>query len=310
MKIFLMILLILIIIYLITTYMMFILISKKTAKELLPMSKNVEKALLPYKTIREKGVAWINNKPKEDIMIKSKDNLDLHAILIEHKKPNAIMIELHGYRSTANRDLFPSCHEYYKLGYSLLIPDMRCCGLSEGKYITFGIKESKDLLEWIKYCNKRFPNTQIILAGISMGASTILMTLDDLNLRNNVKLVLVDSAYNDPIEEINYCIKTYFHLNGKLFIKMINNWCKWIAHFNLKDKNVLKSIKDIQIPILWIHGLNDSFVPYENSKVSFNYYNGPKELLLIDNAEHGMSYLIEPDKYVKTVKDFMERNKV
>ena len=77
-------------------------------------------------------------------------------------KSKGIIIEAHGYRSSAMRDLFASCHEYYKLGYSLLLIDHRTSNESEGKYITFGIKECKDIINWIKFINKKYPKSNII----------------------------------------------------------------------------------------------------------------------------------------------------
>ena len=50
--------------------------------------------------------------------------------------------------------------------------DQRAHGLSEGKTITFGIKERLDCLCWVEYLVERFgKETQILLTGISMGAN-------------------------------------------------------------------------------------------------------------------------------------------
>ena len=54
--------------------------------------------------------------------------------------------------------------------------DQRAAGESEGKYIGFGVLESRDCCLWAQYIAKRFgPDQKIILAGLSMGASTVLM---------------------------------------------------------------------------------------------------------------------------------------
>ena len=199
MKICLIVLLIITILYLLLTYIMFLLISKKTKTNFLPMNKSVVKSIEPYKDTFNKGNSWIEDKYKnneiKDIYIKSKDDLKLHAIFIENKKNKGIVVETHGYRSEPQRDLIASCHEYYNMGYSLLLIDSRACGKSEGKYITFGIKESEDLINWIKYLNKTYQDTPIILAGVSMGATTILMSLKDIKKNMNVKCVISDCAY-------------------------------------------------------------------------------------------------------------------
>ncbi len=256
MKIFLIVFLIIIIIYLLVTFIMFLLVSKKFNNELLPMSKGLNEILKPYQSIIDKGSKWVSDKiindETSDLYIKSKDGLKLHGLFIENKKSKGIILEVHGYRSTCERDLYASCHEYYKMGYSILLIDNRTSNLSEGSYITFGIRESEDIICWIKYLNEKYPKQNIILAGISMGASTILMSLKDVKDENNVKCCLVDSGYISAYDEVLYCIKHYFHINGKIFIHMINMWCKLIAKYSLDEKNTVSCMEKSNIPILFV----------------------------------------------------------
>ena len=305
------ILIIIFLLYLLLTYFMFVLISKKTNNNFLPMHKAVLKTLEPYTKQIEKGNKWVEDKYKnnevKDVYITSNDGLKLHAILIEHPNSKGIIIETHGYRSIASRDLYPSCFNYYDMGYSLLITDNRSCNLSEGKYITFGIKESEDVINWVKYVNKKFPNQHIILAGISMGASSILMSLEKVTNKMNVTHAVVDCGYISPYEEVLYCIKHFFHLNGKPFICMINTWCKLIAKFSLKEKDTISSLSKVKIPILFIHGKDDDFVLPSNSERNYDEYKGPKELVLFDNTTHGLSYLVDSKKYIKSIKEFISK---
>lgn len=306
MRIFLLVIIILILVYLISTYLMFILVSRKLNNDILPMTKAVYKAVEPYLDIIKIGNDWMNNKYKnkeiKDVFIKSFDNLKLHGILLENKKSKGIIIEAHGYRSTAQSDLYTSVFEYYNMGYSLLLIDNRCCNMSEGKYITFGIKESDDIISWIKYINKKYPKQDIILAGISMGATSILMSLGSIKKSMRVKKIMVDSGYISPYDEVVYCINHYFHIPGKLFVNMIDIWCRVFGKFSLKDKDTITSISNSKIPILFIHGLDDDFVLPINSKLNYEKYDGDKELVLFKGASHGLSYLVDSKKYIKIIK--------
>lgn len=290
---------------------MFLLICKKSTENILPMAKFVAKTLEPYQGILKKGNDWVeakkNNNQVEDIYIKSFDGLKLHAIFIERSDSKGIFIECHGYRSTASRDLYASCSEYYNMGYSLLVVDNRTCDKSDGKYITFGVNESKDVVSWIKYLNVRFPAKSIVLAGVSMGATTVLMALKDISKKMNVKCVIADCGYVSPYDEVLYCIKHYFHINGKLFIDMINLWCKMIAKFSLKEISTILAIKNTKIPILFIHGLDDDFVLPENSRINYSEYGGKKEIQLFENASHGISYLVDSKRYMKIVKNILSK---
>ena len=309
MRIFFIVIISLIILYLLFTYFFFILISRKLSKKILPMSKFVEESVRPYKDIVLVGNDWIKEKYKnkeiKDVYIKSFDNLKLHGIFIENKKSKGIIIEAHGYRSTAENDLFASCHEYFKMGYSLLLIDQRTSNKSEGKYITFGIKESKDIINWIKFVNSKYPKKKVVLAGISMGASSVLMSLKYITKEMNIKCVLVDSGYISPYDEVLYCFKHYFHINGKIFIGMINIWCKLFAKFSLKEENTIECISKSKLPILFVHGSCDDFVPVENTKTNYEKYNGSKEMVLFEKATHGIGYLTNPKKYLEYVKKYI-----
>ena len=311
MRTFIIILSVIIIIYLIFTYIMFFIVSRRVKKNFTPMEKAVRKTLKPFKDLINTGNKWIKEKEKnkqiKDVFLKSKEDLKLHAMFIENKENKGIFIEIPGYRSTPMRDLYPSCYEYYDMGYSLLLIDNRSSGSSEGKYITFGMRESEDLIRWIKYINKKYPDLNIILGGVSMGASTIMMSMNRIKDDMNVKKIIVDCGYISAYEEVKYCIKHYFHIPSFPFIKMVNIWCKLIAKFDLEEKNTIRSMRKSNIPVLFIHGEEDDFVPTYNSKVNYKNYNGPKKLLLFKKASHGISYLVEPNKYIEAVKDFVNK---
>ena len=296
----------LIILYLLTTYIMFIMISRKFNNyPIKTISKNIEEALKPYNKLIEKGVKWVSKQDKEDIYIKSFDDLSLHAIFIEKKNAKGVFIEVHGYRSVASRDIYPSCYHYYDMGYSLLIIDQRTSNKSEGKYLTFGINESKDIISWIKYINNRFNKLPIVLAGVSMGASTIMLSADKIKPTMNVKAILADCGFVSPSEEIKYALKHFFHVNGSIFIFMINIWCKLIGKFDIYSNNTIDSLKNIKIPLLLVHGKDDDLIPSYNSINNYESYEGIKKLVLFDNASHGMSYLVDSKKYIKSIKDII-----
>ncbi len=301
------------VIYLLSSYIMFLVISKKYKGKLnLIMLDAVNKSIAPYKDKFEDGKFWINKKIKsgetESIFIKSEDNLKLHGLFISNKNSKGIIILFPGYRGTVEVDLYPSCRNYYDLGYSILLVDQRACGKSEGKYITFGVKESIDVACWCKYINRRFKSKPIILGGISMGATSILMSLKYINKDMNVKGLIADSGFIFPYDEVLYCINYYFHLDGRIFIGMINMWCMLFAKFSLKERNVICSLKNTSLPILLIHGEDDDFVPIKNSKIMYDNYDGEKKLITFSNASHGISYLVDSKRYLKEIKMFLDKN--
>ena len=295
------IIIILIIIYLISTYIMFLLCSRKIEVMHKVIDKKIGFELSKYDSLIQKGLDWMEKTPKKDIYLKTKDNKKIHAIYIDNPKSNAVLILCHGYRSTAKRDVYPSCYNYYKLGLSLLIVDHRTSNLSEGKYITFGNKEAEDLKLWINYIYKKKKN--ILLGGVSMGATISLL------LANNkkVKGIIADSAYQNAYEEVGYVVQRSFYMPKRLVMPMINTYFKIITKTNLKKIDTIEVLKESKVPVFFIHGLDDQFVPVNNSLHNYDSYTGEKKILLVENANHGMGYLVEPEKYIRELKKFISK---
>ena len=143
-----------------------------------------------YTPHREKMLQNINRlieEPYERITVRSHDGLKLVGKYYAGPEGAPLVLFFHGYRSTAERDASGGFWYCRERGYSLLMVDQRALGESEGRSITFGIKERQDCLTWVNEVVRRFgPDIKILLAGISMGASTVLMAAE-LPLPENVR---------------------------------------------------------------------------------------------------------------------------
>lgn len=284
---------------------MFILIFKSSMSiAFKKIDKNIEEALKPFKDVYDKANKWFSKQDTKKLHIKSFDNLNLSALYVKNKKNKGLIILAHGYRSNIRRDLYASCSEYYKMGYSLLLVNLRGCE-SEGKYITFGVKESRDINSWIDYMNKEYKYEKIILGGISLGASSILMVNND-----HVRAIISDSPFASAYDELNYVIKHYFHLPAFIFMPMINLYAKFFADADINKANVVDNINKINVPILFIHGLSDEFIPHVNTILLYTRYKKDKDILLIKDSDHGMGYLVDRDAYINKIKSFIKVNKI
>ena len=114
----------------------FIIVSGKNALFKI-IDKQIEKMLIPYKDIYEEGMNFFNKIKKKELHIKSYDGTDLYGSFIENKKSKYVLILCHGYRSTKERDIIAGIQNYYNWGLSVLAVDMRGCGKSKSKHITF-----------------------------------------------------------------------------------------------------------------------------------------------------------------------------
>lgn len=280
---------------------------------------------------------WFNEQNAQEIYITSTDGLKLAGYNFPSKNPIGTIILLHGYHSEPIREYSALIHFYHDLGYNLVIPIQRTHGdkngfHSEGKYITFGVKERYDLRDWILKANQIYGDENpLFLQGISMGCATTVMTLG-LELPSNIKGVIADCGYTVPREIIWKVLKNDMKIpTASLIIKIGNFLTNKLAGFDMEEYSTFDAInfnknRINQIPILFIHGTKDEFVPIEMTEKNFaaclvtlyndmdgsvKVINNPQQekyrLVEIPNAAHAVENLSDPEKYRAEVKNFLDQ---
>ena len=240
----------------------------------------------------------------ESVEITSFDGIKLKGKYYHFNDNAPIEIIFHGYRSNPINDCGGGFFLTKQYGCNVLLPDHRGHGESEGKVITFGIKERYDCLEWVKYLVKRFGDVKIIISGVSMGASTVLMA-SDLDLPENVKGIIADCGYSSP-KEIILQESAKMGFPEKLSEPFIKLSAKIMAGFDWEETSAVKTVRNSKVPVLIIHGEDDRFVPCSMGYQIYDACAGPKKLLTVKEAGHGLSYLIEPEQYKSAVNDFKD----
>jgi fermentation-respiration switch protein FrsA (DUF1100 family) len=148
-------------------------------------------------------------------------------------------------------------------------------------------------------------DVKIILTGISMGAATVLMA-NDQNLPENVIGILADCGYNSPKEIIKKVIETDLKLPANLLYPFVKLGAKIFGGFDLEETSPLEAVKQSRIPTIFIHGETDTFVPCYMSEENHEACTAPKKLITFPDAGHGLSFLIDKERYLKELKAFAE----
>ncbi len=266
-----------------------------------PINAHLEK----YKDIISKGIVFINSEPYREVFISSFDGKKLAAKYFYYGKDKSIIL-MHGYRSSASRDFSCAVGMYKAFGFNVLLCDQRSHGKSEGILITFGIKESYDVKLWADFLTEKFSQKNIVLGGMSMGSSTVLLSLDH-KLPDTVKAVIADCGFTSAREIIEIVGKRKFKINPRPILPLLNLYCLVFGRFSLFSKTCVDTVKSAKIPVLLIHGKDDGFVPFEMSQQIYNANKNIK-LLLVDGADHGLSYLIDRKMVEGTIKEFLKNN--
>lgn len=241
------------------------------------------------------------------ITIRSRDGLTLvgHWYPAENAKRTVICV--HGWHGSWYRDFGSSSEYFHSLGCNMLYVEQRCHGESEGEFISYGIKERYDVLEWLKVAKRLGGELPIYLSGISMGATTVLMASEFLK-EGEVAGITADCGFTSPHDIVKKCVQEAMHTSGGITMNAVNTVCRIHGGFSLKDVSAAEAVRHSVTPTVFFHGENDGFVPCEMSRVNFDSCAAEKEIYTFPNADHGMSYLVDTPRYQAIIEEFFTKH--
>ena len=264
-------------------------------------SKHME----PFREKTKRLIDGIKAVPFEKISITSHDGLKLYGRYYEKSENAPLVIQFHGYKSTPYRDFAGGYKIVSDLGLNVIHVEQRSHETSEGKTISFGILEKRDCLAWIDYARTRFgEDVKIVLCGISMGAATVLMASGEI-LPDNVVGVIADCPYSSPAEIIMKVARVDMHLPARLLYPFLLLGAKLFGGFDLNADTPEAAVKRCKVPILLIHGTSDGFVPHEMSEKIYASAPDKIDFHSFEGAHHGMSYMVDTDRYISVTEDFL-----
>lgn len=243
--------------------------------------------------------------PHEDVYQKSGDGLNLHAVYFPQEQ-DRLVICFHGYTGQAMSD-FSGLSEYYLTrGYSMLQVDQRAHGKSEGEYIGFGCLDRIDACAWIDWVIRQCgESVKIVLHGISMGASTVLMT-SGLSLPPQVKGVISDCAFTSPKEVFTHVLHSMYHMPAFPIMQITDSINQKKAGYGLDECNAAREVRKAKVPILLIHGDADTFVPCSMCDEIEKNCASRTTKLIVKGAAHAESYYKDMEAYEQAMTEFLE----
>lgn len=250
--------------------------------------------------------AWLEKAERRKIQVRTSDGYLLTAAEFPVEAGDRWVLLLHGYTGW-KEEMYQFACWYYQQGYSVLVPDLRCQGESEGDFIGMGWTDHYDCELWIAHILEQAPEAQIVLHGQSMGAATALLMAGSPEVSEHIRAVVSDSAYTSAYEMFGDKITEWFHLPAALFVDSACVMLRIRGGYDLKDASPLRAVAASGIPTLFIHGDEDRMIDVNMSYELFEAASCEKELFIVEGAGHAQAQDKAPDDYYGRVSEFLGR---
>ncbi len=256
----------------------------------------------------------------KDFYIENDHGETLHALYVAatHPTPKTAVI-VHGYTDNAVRMLMIGYLYNKEMDFNILLPDLYGHGMSEGNHAQMGWKDRLDVLQWTETADELFGrrhtdsvasrSTEMVVHGISMGAATTMMVSGEVEhgqyQQPFIKCFVEDCGYTSVWDEFRGELKAQFNLPAFPLLHTANWLCRQEYGWDFLEASALEQVKKCTLPMLFIHGDADTFVPTWMVYPLYEAKPEPKELWIVPGATHAMSYKDYPQEYTEHVKKFV-----
>jgi len=256
----------------------------------------------------------------KDFYIENDHGETLHALYVAAARPtDKTAVIVHGYTDNAVRMLMIGYLYSKEMGFNILLPDLYGHGMSEGNHVQMGWKDRLDVLQWTETADELFGrnhadsiasrSTKMVVHGISMGAATTMMVSGEVEhgqyQQPFIKCFVEDCGYTSVWDEFRGELKEQFGLPAFPLLHTASWLCRQEYGWDFREASALEQVKKCTLPMLFIHGDADTFVPTWMVYPLYEAKPEPKELWIVPGATHAMSYKDYPQEYTEHVKKFV-----
>lgn len=235
----------------------------------------------------------------------TKDNIQLEWWYLLHHNSTRSIIFWHGVGSN-KWDFLEYAKIWYNLWFNVAIFDFRWHWNSWWHTISFGYYESQDIKTITENIKKDFPERtkNIYWVGYSMWWAAMIFAQAQYHLFDKL---IIDSSYASSEHMIDYLYR-YIPSWYREYLKIIWDWYSQNdISISITSINPQDIISQIDIPILFFHGKQDSMIPYSETELLFQHATNPKnKIYLFDNSDHVSAIIEDYNTYVERVTDFLK----
>jgi len=187
--------------------------------------------------------------------------------------------------------------------YSVLLIDLQATGETKGDHITFGWKESRDVIAAVNFTRDRDPEARIAIIGSSLGGAAALLAVPRLKIDG----LVLEAVY--PTIEIatRNRMENYLGSAGRMLTPLLLTQLPLRIGVSAHDLQPIDHIAQVDCPVLIMSGEIDRHTREQDTQLLFDHAREPKELWLVPKAAHVDLYRAEPHQYEKRVLAFLDQ---
>lgn len=261
--------------------------------------KNTRWELIPERIVRD--VKAIRAHPWQDAYITSFDGLKLHARCLPGTGERAALL-IHGYRSSWENDFAGIADWYIDRGFTVILPDQRGQGGSEGAEVTYGICERRDAVAWAEYAHEKFGG-QLWIHGISMGAASVLMGMP-LGYPDGTRGIIADCPFNSPQKLFAFQLKRHRGLPSFPAAALAALAWRMAVGAEAARLNCSSCSAGSALPVLFFSAGQDITVPQGAAEEIWCARGRRDELIHIETARHALCWHEDTERYSSALSEF------
>jgi fermentation-respiration switch protein FrsA (DUF1100 family) len=234
-------------------------------------------------TPKQAGLAF------DDLYFTARDGVRLNGWFIPHPQARATLVWFHGNAGNIGHRVENIKLLHDRVPVNIFIFDYRGYGRSEGTPDESGTyRDGEAALSLMREKFGAAGAETIVLFGRSLGAAVA----TEMATRFPVQALILES----PFVSIAAMTRLYFPLLP-------------VGPFLRTRYDVEETIRKVTIPVLVLHGEQDSIVPLEQGKLVFAAAPGPKQFYVISGADHNDTYVVGGEAYYDRMKRFIEETR-
>lgn len=209
---------------------------------------------------------------------------------------------MHGVRSNRTSMIRRSSF-LQSLGISSLLIDLQAHGETHGERITFGVLESQDAENGVNYLRDTQGCKKVIAIGVSLGGASALLGNGPIK----ADAIVLESVFPTIEDAVADRIEMRLGKLGRIAAPLLYGQIPLRIDADLSDIRPIEKLDAVKVPLFIISGTLDKHTKIEETLRMFKTANEPKQLWLVEGADHQNLHAYNPNEYETKIADFIQK---